>query len=197
VIAHLATLRRALGRLFSREPVAQPDANPFSPADDLRFECGRFPAGWIVRYRVKKGWISRAFRDSWDVRERHAVRKRHPTPEDWMNFWRTMAPLRIWDWKPSYFAPPGSLLFVIDGGSWRFSCRRGKQRMKSFGGNYYPKLWRPQETDSRHDAMVLLRAGLDALLSPSLGIGVEEPLEAEHESSPEPNSFRSGPDGAE
>ena len=137
---------------------------------------GRFPFPRVVSYRIRKGWNERSARHPSPARTDPAVR-RQPTPEEWREFWQTIAPLRIWDWQPDYFTPPPSLPCVFDGGSWRFSCRCGPRRVKSAGGRYGPKLWRPHETDSRSDSLSVLRAALDNLLAPGATDGTAGLLE--------------------
>ena len=182
---YLAAIHCAVRKLFRREPASPPVTPLLLPPDDLRFEYGHFPSGMVVRYRIKKGWISRTD-ESRVVRGRPSCRKRHPAAEDWLTFWASVAPLDLWHWKAEYFTPPGNLPFVIDGKSWRFSCRSGNRRVKSLGGQYYPKLGQPQETDSQQAALALLKKALDRLLSPfPLIVAKEHPevgSEPNHES---------------
>lgn len=165
----LAALREAGSQWLRRVRPAPPPPDPFAPPTDLRFELGCFPFSRLVIYRVRKGWIERTDRLPAWPRAAPALHRRQPTAEDWRDFWKTIAPLRIWAWQPMYFTPPSGKPFVLDGASWRFSCRCGSRRMKSHGGRYYPTLGCPHETDSRCESISLLQTALDTLLSPDPG----------------------------
>lgn len=174
LLPSLAALRDAGRRWLRRERPPPPPVDPFAAPTDLRFVWGRFPFPRVVSYRIRKGWIERSVRHHSPTRTDPAVR-RQPTPEEWREFWQTIAPLRIWDWQPDYFTPPPSFPFVIDGKSWRFSCRCGLRWMKSQGSAYGPKLSRPHETDSRSDSLSLLAEALDALLESEDVVGQPGP----------------------
>ena len=160
MLRSLVSLRAFAARFWPRpSPASLTD-----PPRDLRFEYGAFPFCRAVRYRVKKGWVIRTVNRAPAGQPPPGVRQRQPAPGEWLDFWRTIAPLRIWDWRRSYFEPPPAQRWVLDGRGWHFSCRFGGRRMKSFGGSFYPELWRPADTTVRRDSIALLKAALDKLL---------------------------------
>lgn len=164
MIRCLASVNGFIARL-GRQPLAPAPAEigP-APPHDLRFEYGSFPFCRAVRYRVKNGWIIRTVSREQTGRPPRGVLKRQPSPAEWLHFWQTIAPLRIWAWRSGYFDPPPTHPTVLDGGGWRFSCRHGPHRVKSFGGTFYPELWHPAHTTARRDSLGLLCRVLDELL---------------------------------
>lgn len=64
-----------------------------------------------------------------------------PTKEQWVEFWKKMDEIDIWNWNRDYYA------LCLDGVKWKIKIVQGDRKIESYGSNAYPDLNPKHSTD--------------------------------------------------
>ena len=136
----------------------------------LHYRIVSYPMVDVTTFDLEDGWIMKRI-SRWD-RKTVTLARRRPSPEEWMDFNRFIARVRIWEWKGDYRREDiKTSVFdsVCDGESWAFSIHVNRHHVESIGNNAYPRWKDPKITTNDDKSIGRLTEAFERLAGPNSG----------------------------